>query len=102
MEGRKQIDKAKEQRAWTAATLRLVVAGYIAYLGYKIATAEDTTMSHTTAMIFGVVFGVAAAAILGYIVYRLRIDLAEARIKEEPEAPSAEPEAASQDDDGGK
>lgn len=97
---RKQIDKAKEQRAWTAATLRLVVAGYIAYLGYKIAFATDTTMSKTTATIFGVVFGLAALGIVGYLIYRFRIDIAAARLPEEPaETESLEDKGEANDGD---
>lgn len=96
---RKQIDKAKEQRAWTAATLRLVVAGYIAYLGYKIAFATDTTMSKTTAIIFGVVFGLAALGIVGYLIYRFRIDIAAARLPDEA-ADTAETDSKGDGNDG--
>ena len=98
MGSRKQVDKAKEQRAWTAATLRTIVAGYIAYLGYKIAFAKDTTMSKSTAVAFGVMFGLAALFIIGYVIYRLRIDLAAARLPDEPE--QKEPESEGDSDDG--
>ena len=64
-----------------------MVAGYIAFLGYKIAFNPDTTMSQTTARLFGIIFAVAAAAILVYIVYRFRIDIAAARLPEDNEAP---------------
>ena len=39
-----EYDIQKRARAGTAATFRAVVAGYIAYLGWKVATAEGGSM----------------------------------------------------------
>ncbi len=75
-----KYDTQKRSRAGKAAVLRAVVAGYIAYLGWKIATATDTTMDRTLAYILGGLFMLAAGAIVFYIVKRYRADLEEAKI----------------------
>ena len=74
---REKYDPQKNSRSDKAAVLRAVVAVYIGYLGYKIACAENTTMSVTTARIIGAVFIAAAAAFGVYIVKRWLADRKE-------------------------
>ena len=92
MNGR-QNDPQKQTKAGTAAALRLVVAGYLVYLGYKIAVNENTTMSPVTAKILCAVFIAAALAFGMYTLLRWRKDTAAAQTAEtesEPAEDSAE------------
>ena len=73
-----KYDPQKRSHADKAAVLRAVVAVYIGYLGYKIACAENTTMSVTTARIIGGAFIAAAAAFGVYIAKRWISDRKEA------------------------
>ncbi|MBR4224252.1 MAG: hypothetical protein IKR73_05530 [Oscillospiraceae bacterium] len=70
-------DPQRTSKANRAALLRAVVAAYIAYLGYKIMQAEDTTMSPVTAHIIGIAFIAAAAAFGVYICLRRKKDIEE-------------------------
>ena len=64
-----------KDKALTAAALRGVVTAYLVFLGYKIITNQDTTMSVQTARLLGGGLIAAAAAFAVYIVLRLRADL---------------------------
>ena len=82
-----KYDPQKRSRADKAALLRAVVAAYIGYLGYKIAAAENTTMSLLTARIIGIAFILAAAGFCVYIFRRWKSDCRDALIaKEEQKA----------------
>lgn len=82
-----KFDPQKRSRADKAALLRAVVAAYIGYLGYKIAAAENTSMSLLTARIIGIAFILAAAGFCVYIYKRWKSDCNDALIvKEEPAA----------------
>ena len=85
----RQNDSQKQTKAGTAAALRLVVAGYLVYLGYKIAVNENTSMSPVTAKILCAAFIAAALAFGVYTLLRWRKDMAAAQITE-PEAEPAE------------
>lgn len=78
-----EYDIQKRARAGTAATFRAVVAGYIAYLGWKIATAEGSTMSPLVAKLISCAFLVAAVAFGIYTWKRWRLDLEAARLPED-------------------
>ena len=88
--GRSGYDAEKLSKAGTKAALRAIVAGYIGYLGYKIATEENTSMKKTAALIIGAFFIVAAAAVGAYTVYCFRTDRRAARLAAEPEAEESE------------
>ena len=78
-----KVDPEKRSRAMTALTLRGVVAGYIAYLAYKIVSAEDTEMSRTLCFVLGAVFLVAAILVGTYSFLRFRSDMKAAVIAED-------------------
>ena len=80
-----EYDIQKRARAGTAATFRAVVAGYIAYLGWKIATAEGGSMPLLAARLIGCAFIVAAIAFGIYTWKRWRLDLEAARLPEDEE-----------------
>ncbi|MBP3270919.1 MAG: hypothetical protein J6M17_01665 [Ruminococcus sp.] len=94
-----KYDEQKRKTAGTKATLRAVVAGYFIFLGYKIITNKETTMSHTTAYLLG---GIFIAAALGFGIYTLmkwRSDIEESKLTDDQAAVSdAEPEV--ENDDG--
>ena len=46
-----KTDPQKQNHAFTAMALRLTVAAYLAVLGYKIITNQDTTMPPALAML---------------------------------------------------
>ena len=86
-----------QNKASTAAILRAVVAGYIFFLGWKIATGESENMSALTARLIGGAFMLAAVGFGVYIFKRWQIDNAaqEAEKKENKEndhADSSDPE----------
>lgn len=67
-----------KNKAFTAAALRGLVAGYLIYLGYQIITNQDTSMAQRTSIILGSVLIAAALIFAGYILIRLRSDLRQA------------------------
>ncbi|MBP0966659.1 MAG: hypothetical protein J5722_03405 [Oscillospiraceae bacterium] len=83
-----------QNKAATAAVLRTVVAGYIFFLGWKIATEESDSMSSLLARLIGGVFMLAAVCFGVYIFKRWRIDQAaqETEEKEKKDADSSDPE----------
>lgn len=81
-----KYDQFKYSKAMRSGVLRVIVAVYICYLAFKIASAEDTSMSNALCLIIG---GVFMAAAIGFIVYsykRFRADLEDAKLKEEVSA----------------
>jgi hypothetical protein len=76
-------DSNKRSKALTALTLRGVVAVYIVYLAFKIASGEDTTMSIVLCRVIGAVFLLAGLSVACYAVYTYRRDLREADIDED-------------------
>ena len=62
----RKYDQEKCSKAGKGAALRAVVAAYVAYLAFKIAAAENTSMSLTTARIIGAVF---IAADIAFVIY---------------------------------
>lgn len=78
-----KYDEQKRARADKAALLRGVVAGYIAFLGYKIITNKDTSMSQMTSFILGGCFIAAALGFGVYIFLRRKKDLENAVVSDE-------------------
>ena len=74
-----QYDVQKRARADTAATFRAVVVGYLAWLGWKIASAEGSSMSALAAQLISTAFLIAAIAFGVYAWKRWRSDLEAAR-----------------------
>ena len=66
-----------QNKAATAAILRAVVAGYIFFLGWKIATGESDSMSPLTARLIGGAFMLAAAGFGFYTFRRWQLDNAD-------------------------
>lgn len=75
-----KIDPDKRSKAVRALTLRTVVAVYIAYLAFKIASAQDTTMSLTLCRVIGALFLVASICVAAYTYTRYRSDMKDAVI----------------------
>lgn len=75
-----KIDPDKRSKAVKSLTLRTVVAVYIAYLAFKIASAEDTTMSLTLCRVIGALFLGASICVAAYTYYRYRSDMKDAVI----------------------
>ena len=83
-----------QNKAATAAVLRAVVAGYIFFLGWKIATGESESMGSLTARLIGGAFMLAAVCFGVYIFKRWQIDKAAQNTeeKEQEDADSSDPE----------
>lgn len=93
----KRYDEQKRARAGTKATLRAVVALYFIFIGYKVITNKETTMSPVTAYLLG---GVFIAAAFGFGVYTFiswRKDV-EAAVIDEASDPSNDPAEVDDDD----
>lgn len=69
-----KTDPQKQNHAFTAMALRLTVAAYLAVLGYKIITNQDTTMPPALAMIPGGTMILAAVLFCVYIGFRWKAD----------------------------
>lgn len=93
----RKYDEQKRSRADKAALLRGVVAGYIIFLGWKIATNKDTTMDAMTARIIGGIFIAAALGFCVYIYLRRKSDLEAARLTDE-ESDASNSEAGGYDE----
>lgn len=78
-----KYDATKRSKAGTAAALRIVVSVYIAYLAYKIAFAENTSMSLWQCRLFGAFFFLAAVAFAVYSIICYRNELKAAVINSE-------------------
>ncbi len=61
-----KYDTEKLSKAGKGAVLRVVVAVYIAYLAFKIVSADNTSMSVTVSRIIGALF---LAADIAFIIY---------------------------------
>ena len=88
-------DFTKRAKAVNTATLRAVVALYIAYLGYSIIRGVrdgSTTMSPALGWTAGIVFICAAAAVLIYSWKRWRAEVEAARLPESALADEADDE----------
>lgn len=95
-----KYDLEKRSKAYKSIGLRMIVAVYICYLAFKIASAEDTSMSKTMCWIIGGVFLAAAIAFIIYSRKRFLIDLDSAKIKEDHAADdeTVEAEATEEED----
>ena len=91
-----KYDTEKRSKAGKGAALRAVVAVYIAYLAFKIAAAENTSMSLTTARIIGAVFIAADIAFVIYACNQFRRDMKAAVMTDEV---SETAEEAEEDDE---
>ena len=69
-----KFEPQKQNHAFTAMALRLTVAAYIAVLGYKIITNQDTSMPPVLAMVLGGVMIFAAVLFCVYIGIRWKAD----------------------------
>jgi hypothetical protein len=87
---RSGYDAEKLSKAETKAAMRAIVAGYLGYLGYKIATEENTSMKKAAALIIGAFFFIAAAAVGAYTVYCFLTDRKAARLAPEAAAEDSE------------
>lgn len=83
---KRSYDTEKRSRADKAAVLRGVVAGYLVYLGYTIATNKNTDMSPMTARLLGGAFIVIALAFGFYVWKRWRSDVEGALLPDEEQA----------------
>lgn len=81
--GKLEYDIQKRAKAGTTATFRAVVAGYLAYLGWQIATAEGSAVPPLAARLIGGAFIAAAIAFGVYIWKRWRLDLEAARLPDD-------------------
>ena len=84
-----------QNKAATAAILRTVVAAYIFFLGWKIATGESDSMTSLTARLIGGAFMLAAVGFGVYTYKRWQIDKAAQEQnddKENEHADSSDPE----------
>ena len=89
---RLKYDVQKRARAGVAATLRVIVAGYLIYIGYRIykgAADGSSTMSVTTACMIAVLFAL-AAIVFGIYTYRQWRREVEAARLPEPEDDTAQ------------
>ena len=87
-------DEVKRARAGGIATLRALVAGYMAYLAWQIVKgvrSGESSMSPAVAYLAAGFFALAAAAFLVYLIRRWRADVEAARLPASEET-KAEPE----------
>ncbi len=82
---KQEYNEELRSKAGKKAVLRALVAGYLVYLGWNIATGESSSMSQLTARLIGGVFIAAAAAFGVYIFRSWRSDLAAAQKGEKTE-----------------
>ncbi|MCR4640240.1 hypothetical protein [Ruminococcus sp.] len=85
-------DAEKRARAGRGAVLRVLVAVYIAYLAFKIVSAEDTTMSAAACRVIGAVFIAADIAFIVYTynLFRKEMKAAEADVEADEAAEGAD------------
>lgn len=91
---KRNYDTEKRSRADKAAVIRAVVAGYLVYLGFTIATNKNTDMSPALSRVLGGAFIVIALGFGFYIWKRWRSDVEGALL---PEEDKAEAENASEE-----
>lgn len=80
-----RYNEEMRSKAGKKALLRALVAGYLVYLGWNIATGESESMTRFTARMIGGVFIAAASAFGLYIFRSWRNDMAAARIQQDNE-----------------
>lgn len=83
---KRSYDTEKRSRADKAAVLRGVVAGYLVYLGYMIATNKNTDMSPVFAKVLGGAFILIALVFGFYVLKRWRSDVEGALLSDEEKA----------------
>ena len=82
-------DEVKRARAGGIATLRALVAGYMAYLAWQIVKgvrSGESTMAPAVGYAAAAFFLLAAAAFAVYLIRRWRIETEAARLPESDEA----------------
>ena len=82
-------DEVKRARAGGIATLRALVAGYLAYLAWQIlkgVRSGESTMAPAVGYAAAAFFLLAAAAFAVYLIRRWRIETEAARLPESDEA----------------
>lgn len=89
-------DAQKRTKANTSALLRLLVAGYLGYLGGKIALTESDDMSVTVRYLLGGFFVLAAVGFCVYIWIRWQSDIKNA-VLTDTEEPSDSADITSED-----
>ena len=78
-----KYDPEKYNKAIKYLALRMIVAVYLSYLAFKIASGDDTKMSRTLCWIFGGVFMAASICFIIYSNKAHRAALEDAKIGEE-------------------
>ena len=93
-----RYDIEKRSKAGKAAALRAVVAVYICYLAFKIASAENTSMSVTACRIIGAVFMAAGIAFVVYTYKQFHKDMKASVLSDEAEESADEAETEEVDE----
>ena len=93
-----KYDAEKRTSAGKKMLLRLAVSVYIFYLAFKIASAEDTTMSVTACRIIGAVFVAAGIAFVIYTNKQFRREMKASVIADEAAETAEDAEAEEADD----
>ena len=75
-----KYNEKKLKKAQLSGALRAVVAICLGFFGYKILTADETTMDMATAWTFGALFILACIAFGGYTIYRFVTDMNDAKL----------------------
>ena len=75
-----RYDEEKTAKAQKALLLRLVVAGYLVFLGVKIFRADNTTMSTMLSHIIGIFFIASALAFGAFSLLRMQNDISAAKL----------------------
>ena len=83
-----KYDEEKMSKAQKALILRIVVAAYIVYLGIKIFSAENTTMSVMLSHIIGIFFIASALAFGAFSLRQMHNDVAAAKLTESDDTDS--------------
>ena len=78
-----EYDVQQRARAGTRATLRALVAGYLAYLAWQIlkgVRSGESTMDPAVGYAAAAFFALAAAAFTVYLIWHWRLEVAAARL----------------------
>ena len=84
-----EYDVQQRARAGTRATLRALVAGYLAYLAWQIlkgVRSGESTMNPAVGYAAAAFFALAAAAFTVYLIRHWRLEVEAARLPESGEA----------------
>lgn len=85
-----EYDVQQRARAGTRATLRALVAGYLAYLAWQIlkgVRSGESTMNPAVGYAAAAFFALAAAAFTVYLIRHWRLEVEAARLPESTDAP---------------